>query len=199
MVEMEADTPAAASSDDAPRSAPGGSADAPVEAEGSAPAPLLQPTDAYVQVVADDTVDTAAWTRRLGRPVRTKASQAAHFAPTLSDSQRGNLTMHEMRARGMLVEQHIDSLGPDIVARLLEDVHDARRCRALVGSFKAGVARTVYALMVADRTNWSAVTAQRPLGTKRAGTSLPPYHAMDGSLSFLTHNPTSCLLFESSV
>ena len=25
----------------------------------------------------------------------------------------------------------------------------------------------------------------------------PPYHAMDGSLSFLTHNPTSCLLFES--
>ena len=38
MVEMEADTPAAASSDDAPRSAPGGSADAPVEAEGSAPA-----------------------------------------------------------------------------------------------------------------------------------------------------------------
>ena len=51
--------------------------------------------------------------------------------------------------------------------------------------------------MVADRTNWSAVTAQRPLGTKRAGTSLPPYHAMDGSLSFLTHNPTSCLLFES--
>ena len=38
MVEMEADTPvAAASSDDAPRSAPGGSADAPVEAEGSAP------------------------------------------------------------------------------------------------------------------------------------------------------------------
>ena len=61
----------------------------------------------------------------------------------------------------------------------------------------AGVARTVYALMVADRTNWSAVTAQRPLGTKRAGTSLPPYHAMDGSLSFLTHNPTSCLLFES--
>ena len=69
--------------------------------------------------------------------------------------------------------------------------------RALVGSFKAGVARTVYALMVADRTNWSAVTAQRPLGTKRAGTSLPPYHAMDGSLSFLTHNPTSCLLFES--
>ena len=105
--------------------------------------------------------------------------------------------MHEMRVRGMLVEQHIDSLGGDHVARLLEDVHDARRCRALVGSFKAGVARTVYALMVADRTNWSAVTAQRPLGTKRAGTSLPPYHAMDGSLSFLTHNPTSCLLFES--
>ena len=61
----------------------------------------------------------------------------------------------------------------------------------------SAVARTVYALMVADRTNWSAVTAQRPLGTKRAGTSLPPYHAMDGSLSFLTHNPTSCLLFES--
>ena len=70
-------------------------------------------------------------------------------------------------------------------------------CCALVGSYKAGVARTVYALMVANRTNWSAVTIQRPLGTKRAGTSLPPYHAMDGSLSFLTHNPTSCLLFES--
>ena len=77
----------------------------------------------------------------LGVPVQAKASQAAHFAPSLSDSQRGNLTMHEMRARGMLVEQHIDSLGPDIVARLLADMHDARRCRALVGSFKAGVAQ----------------------------------------------------------
>ena len=45
MVEMEADTPAAASSDDAPRSAPGGSADAPVEAEGSAP-PVPRPPPA---------------------------------------------------------------------------------------------------------------------------------------------------------
>ena len=104
-----------------------------------ATAALLQPTDAYVQVVADDRIDIEAWARRLGLPVRTKASHAAHFAPSLSNSERGNLTMHEMRARGMLVEQHIDSLGPDIVARLLEDVHDARRCRALVGSFKAGV------------------------------------------------------------
>ena len=101
------------------------------------------------------------------------------------------LTLTAVATREALKAQFFYRLG------LLEDVHDARRCRALVGSFKAGVARTVYALMVADRTNWSAVTAQRPLGTKRAGTSLPPYHAMDGSLSFLTHNPTSCLLFES--
>tara|TARA_B100000683_G_scaffold139022_1_gene135443 strand:- start:2323 stop:3138 length:816 start_codon:yes stop_codon:yes gene_type:complete len=130
---------------------------------------LLTRGDEYVLIVGDD--DVAHLTTLFDVEVRSRARRV------LPRADARNLTIDKMRSRKILIEQNIGRLGDDPVATLLADVRDARRCRAIVGSFKAGVTKLIYSLMTADRGK------------------APPYRALDGRPGDITRNVATCFIY----
>ena len=128
---------------------------------------VLVLTDAYVLVIGDDNFGNL--TSVLDVPVRSLVVRSPVVAAR-------NMSINAMRARKLLVEQNMDKLGDNLVARLLSDVQQARRCRALVGSFRAGITKLVYSLMTADRG------------------AAPPHHALDGHPNEIMLNWRTCFL-----
>jgi hypothetical protein len=128
---------------------------------------LARPGDDIFLLTDSHSIDRSEWERNLSMRVRWNELNRSNF---FREAANATLTVDAMRRKGLLVEQTLPKLGGHMVAELLSDVHEGRRCRAFVGTFRAGISRLVFAAMTADR-------APAPV----------PHVSLDGSVGEVDH------------